>query len=891
MKGIFTIFIIDLIFLAINSLCANNYVLENCSQSKNSLKCDYTYKVRKNLGYNLFKISQENSKIKKKLHLEINSINSAYKGITHIRLTDKTATRYEVPRYILSNEFNKDLNNTKPSTLKPVSKIQKNSVDIKDKETGELLYSLFSNNLDYLEDFIHYDYIFPSNDIFGYGERTHDFKLEKGVYTIWPNDTGAGTIDDDRKGGKNLYGHQPFIMLRNPYSPSKKNSYIGVLFFNSNAQDLEIFDYGVVKQFTIGGIVEIFTWARESPIELIKVLHYIVGKPALPAYWSLGWHQSRWGYRNTSHYEYLVDNYLKHEIPIDTLWADIDYMENYEDFTIDRKHFEDLPSFLSTIKKNYGIHFVPILDMGIPNDPNNKYYQNGIDNNVFIISNYTSQPLINKVWPGLCVFPDFTNELNSTVFWQNGLEDLKNLLEYDGLWLDMNEPGLFEEGEVRSNKGEEDQEKNVYFNLTYTPGRGRIGLENHTMSLNGLLNGNSPFNTVYNLKPINTWLQNKITYDYLNKIHKRPFILSRSNFLGMGRFSNHWLGDNHSTFHSMKTSISSIFNNQMFGFNIIGADICGFMFDTTDELCARWTTLGAFYPFSRNHNNFTSIDQEPWALGELTLNSAKKAITLKYSILRYLYTQHFLSSLNGGVVFQPLFFQFPDISELIKNSAALNQQIMIGPSLLFAPALEESTNDYEAVFPYSNWNRFPSGEDFLKVNDFSSNKSFKKVKISGSYNVINLFIRGGHIISYQDLTNHKVVSSRDLKKIPLTLIASLDENDRASGEIIWDNENSHPDRIHINKEYLHVKVELNLKTGFKLNVLNKFEYTEIDACIDKIVIFYNRNLSSEKEVDKLDFAKIFKSQTSITKVEINKITVSFPDPIKIIEKDQLLFIE
>ena len=141
------------------------------------------------------------------------------------------------------------------------------------------------------------------------------------------------------------------------------------------------------------------------------------------------------------------------------------------------KNFEDLPSFLATIKKDHGIHFVPILDMGIPNNPNNKYYQNGIDNNVFIISNYTSQPLINEVWPGLCVFPDFTNELNATVFWQKGLEDLKNILEYDGLWLDMNEPGLFEEGEVRSNKGEQDQEKNIYFNLTYTPGRGRIGTQ------------------------------------------------------------------------------------------------------------------------------------------------------------------------------------------------------------------------------------------------------------------------------------------------------------------------------------------------------------------------------------------------------------------------------
>ena len=172
----------------------------------------------------------------------------------------------------------------------------------------------------------------------------------------------------------------------------------------------------------------------------------------------------------------------------------------------------------------------------------------------------------------------------------------------------------------------------------------------------------------------------------LKYMNKRPFILSRGNTIGHGKYGFHWLGDNVADFEFLKSSIPGIFNYNIFGIPFIGADICGFHDDATDELCARWHVLGAFYPFSRNHNVDNAKSQEPWAFSDkkrrsnmnkydsywpkegYTLLAAQKAIKLKYSLLRYTYTQMFLISLGiKGSYFKPCFFEFPDDSILLNE--------------------------------------------------------------------------------------------------------------------------------------------------------------------------------------------------------------------------------
>lgn len=89
-------------------------------------------------------------------------------------------------------------------------------------------------------------------------------------------------------------------------------------------------------------------------------------------------------------------------------------------------------------------------------------------------------------------------------------------------------------------------------------------------------------------------------------------IISRSSYAGMGKYGSRWLGDNFSSPEYMGYSVTGVMGNNIAGITLAGSDICGFIGNTTPELCASWYTLGAYYPFSRNHNAWNNEPQEPW---------------------------------------------------------------------------------------------------------------------------------------------------------------------------------------------------------------------------------------------------------------------------------------
>ena len=127
-------------------------------------------------------------------------------------------------------------------------------------------------------------------------------------------------------------------------------------------------------------------FAADTADNIIKKYNELVGKPILPPFWGLGFHQSSWVYGSTKDLKNVVSNYISQGYMLESIWVDIPYMEEYIDFTIDDVNFEGLRGFVDLLHTNH-IYFIPILDSGISIKTDSKgvnWYEKGNEMDIFI---------------------------------------------------------------------------------------------------------------------------------------------------------------------------------------------------------------------------------------------------------------------------------------------------------------------------------------------------------------------------------------------------------------------------------------------------------------------------------------------------------------------------
>jgi len=304
------------------------------------------------------------------------------------------------------------------------------SFSMKDFQTGDIVFDTSKRALVMSDKYLEIGYVLPSQILFGLGQHNSKFLLSEGNWTMFNRDRSGSPVADG-EGNKQTYGTHPFLMCK-----TQNNKFIGILFYNSNAQEVNIkftkSGKSIVTYRTVGGMLDIYYFMAGTADEVIVNYNNMVGKPALPPFWSLGFHQCSWLYNNTDDLKNVLTNYQNEGFLIDTLWTDIPYMHNYVDFSVDNVAFKDLKDFIENTLKPQNMHFVPIIDAGISMESDaqgTNWFNKGQEMGIFIKSmknpDIHNGTLIGHVWPNHTAFVDFLHP-NSTDYWGQGLGYLYN---------------------------------------------------------------------------------------------------------------------------------------------------------------------------------------------------------------------------------------------------------------------------------------------------------------------------------------------------------------------------------------------------------------------------------------------------------------------------------
>lgn len=371
--------------------------------------------------------------------------------VAHMILADNDSDRYEVPEDLVNA---KELDVTMKLDMCGFEmKNEPFSFSFNDDRTSdkETLITTENQSLLLMDKYMQMDFLLPSKKIYGLGERNREFDLGEGTWTMWAH--GRETPYDDGTGGKQTYGVHPFALIQS----KTPGLFMGMYFRNSNAQSPIIKHNedgtSVLSYITTGGVIDVYFMMKGSAKEVIRMYQNIIGKPSLPPFWALGWHSASYGYFTLDQVKENYDNYNKDNLPIEGVWLDIKYMDDYKDFSVDGTNFKDLKTFTTDIQKA-GSKMIVIVDAGISaDDENDKYWKLAQEGDYLVKTSLDENKdkfngaLSTTVWPKHTVFLDFFNDEGVKKIWNQGLKDLHDLVPFNALWLDMNEITGFCDGE------------------------------------------------------------------------------------------------------------------------------------------------------------------------------------------------------------------------------------------------------------------------------------------------------------------------------------------------------------------------------------------------------------------------------------------------------------
>ena len=601
-----------------------------------------------------------------------------------------------------------------------------------------------------------FTYIMEETDIvYGLGEANRG--LNKRGYCYISDCTDDPNHTEDKR---SLYGAHNFIVV------SGKETF-GLFIDYPSAMT---FDIGYTRMDTLqvscaeSGL-NLFVIDGGSPYDIVKQFRKIIGRSYIPPKFAFGFGQSRWGYKTKEDFRKVADGYRENNIPLDMVYMDIDYMQDFKDFTLNEKNFPDFPEFVQEMKDK-NLRLIPIIDAGVKIEDGYDVYEEGVKNRYFC-QREDGSDFVAAVWPGDTHFPDVLND--EARAWFGDKYRILTDQGIEGFWNDMNEPAIFYSPEgIEELKGllkhflenddhnsgvnagtlavaptsdtNDSAEQDIDSGASIWPLMGKIG---------GLANSKEDYRRFYHI--VNG---EKIRHDKVHNLfgyhmtraageaferidpEKRFLMFSRSSYIGMHRYGGIWMGDNKSWWSHILLNLKMLPSLNMCGFLYTGADLGGFGADTTRDLLLRWLALGVFTPLMRNHAAAGTRDQECYQFEDL--DDFRHVVGVRYRLIPYLYSEYMKAALNDDLYFKPLAFVYPEDSMAVQ----VEDQMMLGNEIMIAPVYTQNARGRYVYLPEEmKFVKFlPDGS----ISEEVLGKGHHYVEIA--LNEVPMFIRSGKCV-------------------------------------------------------------------------------------------------------------------------------------------------
>jgi len=402
-------------------------------------------------------------------------------------------------------------------------------------------------------------------------------------------------------------------------------------------------------------------------------------------------------------------------------------MDGWRDFTWNKSAFSN-PSGLVSDLKATGFKGTALIDPGVKaietlsDGSSYEGYVSGRDGDHFIKDAF-GNIVEREVWPGWAAFPDYTKP-SSRDWWGDQVAKFMEESGLEGIWIDMNEPAIFD---------------NKVDGVT----QGESGL----FPLDAVVDGEGTAAVFSEVRNVYGYLMAEATFDGMMKKYpdRRPFQLTRAGFTGVQRYSAVWTGDSPTTWEMLYGTPGMLQGLGLSGVSFTGSDIGGFYGTISEEhsaeLYTRWFQIGAFSPFFRSHVMTDAEREEPWVFGEITTGHIRKMLEIRYKMLPYWYNLFEESARTGAPIIRPLWYDFTSDEKAHENES----EFFIGSALLVAPVTAKDVTSRTVYLPEGLY------------YDFYTNKAYQgaqSMTVPAPIDTIPIFAKAGSIIPQQDLIQY-----------------------------------------------------------------------------------------------------------------------------------------